>query len=105
MLSSIEIKELHTGPFIDQSVQWWSNRLTDWKVIRNSTDNMSLSKFNCDEAVSVYFFNILIMYHEVIKRLCMYRVIMLLIRGVSFIAVLSTAAATGYPGGCRLSVR
>ena len=30
---------------------------------------------------------------------------MLLIRGVSFITVLSTAAATEYPGGCRLSVR
>jgi len=53
----------------------------------------------------VYFFNILTFYHEIIKRLCIYRVIMLLIRGVSFITVLSTAAATEYPGGCRLSVR
>jgi len=54
MLSSIEIKELHAGPFIDQSVQWWSNRLIDWNVIRNSTDNMSLSKFNCDKAVCIF---------------------------------------------------
>jgi hypothetical protein len=30
---------------------------------------------------------------------------MLFIRSVCFITALSTAAVTGYPGGCRLSVR
>jgi len=45
MLPFIKIKELHAGPIIAQSVQWWSNRLIDWKVVRNSTDNMSQSKF------------------------------------------------------------
>ena len=45
------------------------------------------------------------MYHEIIKRLYIYRVIMLLIQGVSLITVLSTAAATRYPDGCRLFVR
>jgi len=67
MLSLIEIKELHASPFIDQSVQWWSSRLIDWKVLRNSTDKISQSKFNCEESVSVYFFNILTMYQEIIN--------------------------------------